>query len=137
MKKYSYIYRQQGAVRPVLVRDFKSKELDLCEGLYPPATVFEINHPKIKHLWLVWQMLRKIDLSACPCLTEIEVFGNTLLDNITLNITNPTADMNNIISRTIDLPGGIMNVTKATTIRKNYAEFEDRIKSLGYRINVN
>lgn len=52
--------------------------------------------PAIRHLWLVWQMLRSIDLNACPNLTELEVFGNLLLDDIVLNITSPEADMNNI-----------------------------------------
>jgi hypothetical protein len=81
-------------------------------------------------------MLRKIDLRACPNLTELEVFGNLRLDDITLNIANPAADMNRIISRTVDLPGGVVKVTGETTRRKNYAEFEDRIKSLCYKITV-
>jgi hypothetical protein len=67
----------------------------------------------------------------------LEVFGNLRLDDITLNIANPAADMNRIISRTVDLPGGVVKVTgEKTTRRKNYAEFEDRIKSLYYKITV-
>jgi hypothetical protein len=81
-------------------------------------------------------MLRKIDLRACPNLTELEVFVNLRLDDITLNIANPVTDMNSIISRTVDLPGGVMKVTGETTQRKNYAEFEDRINSLCYKITV-
>ena len=79
-------------------------------------------------------MLRSIDLSACPKLTELEVFGNLFLDDITLNIASPAADMNNIISRTVDLPGGIIKVTRETTARRNYVAFEDRMQSLGYEI---
>jgi hypothetical protein len=136
MKKFSYLYRQQGLDNPVLVSNFTGSGLDLCEGFYPPAIEFKINHPDIQHLWVVWQMLRKIDLSTCPNLTELELFGNLLLDDITLNIANPATDMNNIISRTVDLPGGVMNVTRETTGRKNYDEFADRIKSLCYKIIV-
>jgi hypothetical protein len=47
-----------------------------------------------------------------------------------------TLFMNRIISRTVDLPGGVVKVTGETTRRKNYAEFEDRIKSLCYKITV-
>jgi hypothetical protein len=136
MKEFSYLYRQRGCHEPVFVHDFTGRALDLCEGLYPPVTEFEINHPDIRHLWLVWQMLRKLDLSACPQLTELEVFGNLLLEDITLNITNPATDMNNIISRTVDLPGGTVKVTGETVKRKNYTDFEDKIQSLGYRITV-
>ena len=67
---------------------------------------------------------------------ELEVFGNLLLDDIRLNIANSDADMNNIISRTVDLPGGVMKVTRETVVRKNYAEFEDRMQSLGYKITL-
>jgi hypothetical protein len=136
MKEFSYSYRQQGFNKPVTVCGFTGKSLDLCEGLYPPAIEFEINHPDIQHLWLVWQMLRKIDLSACPKLMELEIFGNMLLDYIVLNITNQATDMNNIIFRTADLPGGTMRVSKETIKRKNYAAFEDRMKSLHYKITV-
>ena len=130
------MYRQQGFSQPVLVSDFTGKGLDICESLYPPAVEFKINHPDIRHLWTVWQMLRSIDLIACPNLMELEVFGNLLLDDIRLNIANPDADMNNIIYRTVDLPGGVMKVTRETVVRKNYAEFEDRMQSLGYKITL-
>ena len=136
IKEFSYLYRQQGYKQPVHVCDFTGKGLDLCEGLYPPAVEFGINHPDIRHLWTVRQMLRSIDLSACPNLTKLEVFGNLLLDDIVLNIASPDADMNNIISRTVDLPGGIMRVTRETAERKNYARFEDRMQSLGYKITI-
>ena len=114
MEKFSYAYRQQGYGRPVHVRDFTGKGPDLCGSLYPPAVKFGINHPDIRNLWTVRQMLRCIDLSACPNLTELEVFGNLLPDDIVLNITGPDVDMNNIISRTADLPGGVMKVTRET-----------------------
>ena len=81
-------------------------------------------------------MLRSIDLSTYPDLTELEVFGNLLLDDIILNIASPDADMNNIISRTVDLPGGIMRMTRETAMRRNYAGFEDRMQSLGYKITI-
>ena len=136
MEEFSYHYRQQGDRQSIHVYDFTGKRLDLCEGLYPPAVEFRINHPEILHLWTVWQMLRSIDLSACPKLTELEVFGNLMLDDIVLNIASPDADMNNIISRTVDLPGGVMKITRETTGRKNYARFEDRMQLLGYKITI-
>lgn len=35
-----------------------------------------------------------------------------------------------------DLPGGIMKVTRGTVERKNYAGFEERMQSLGYKITI-